>query len=61
MLEIRWIVGILSFLNLCFRHLFPPVISIKKPELALFRPEKLKLDHRFKFKIDGKRPIFLPT
>ena len=29
----------------------------KTPELSLFRPKKLKLDHSFKFKIDGKRLI----
>ena len=30
-------------------------LNIKKTELVLFRPKKLKLDHSFKFKIDGKR------
>ena len=32
-------------------------LNIKKTELVLFRPKKLKLDHSFKFKIDGKRLI----
>ena len=33
-------------------------LNIKKTELVLFRiPKKLKLDHSFKFKIDGKIPI----
>ena len=31
--------------------------NIKKTELVLFRPKKLKLDHNFKFKIDGKKLI----
>ena len=30
-------------------------LNIKKTELVLFIPKKLKLDHSFKFKIDGKR------
>ena len=32
-------------------------LNIKKSKLALFRPNKLKLDHSFEFKIDGKRLI----
>ena len=32
-------------------------LNIKKNKLVLFRPKKLKLDHSFKFKIDGKRLI----
>ena len=32
-------------------------LNIKKTELALFRPKKLKSDHIFKFKMDGKRLI----
>ena len=32
-------------------------LNIKKTELVLFRSKKLKLDHSFKFKIDGKRII----
>ena len=32
-------------------------LNIKKTELVLFRPKKLKLDHSFKFKIDGKRLV----
>ena len=32
-------------------------LNIKKTKLALFRPKKLKLNHSFKFKIDGKRLI----
>ena len=34
-------------------------LNIKKTELVLFRPKKLKLDHSFKFKIDGKRLILV--
>ena len=33
-------------------------LNIKKTELVLFRPKKLKLDHSFKFKTDGK--ILIP-
>ena len=29
-------------------------LNIKKTELVLFRPKKLKLDHSFKFKIDER-------
>ena len=32
-------------------------LNIKITELVLFRPKKLRLDHCFKFKIDGKRLI----
>ena len=32
-------------------------LNIKKNKLVLFRPKKLKLDHSFEFKIDGKRLI----
>ena len=32
---------------------------MKKTELVIFRPRKLKIDHSFKFKLDGKR--LLPT
>ena len=32
-------------------------LNIKKTELVLFRTKKLKLDHSFKFKMDGKRLI----
>ena len=34
-------------------------LNIKKTKLVLFRPKKLKLDHSFKFKIDGKRLILI--
>ena len=34
-------------------------LNIKKTELVLFRPKKLKLDHSFKFKIYGKRLILI--
>ena len=30
---------------------------MKKTELVIFRPRKLKLDQSFKFKLDGKRLI----
>ena len=33
-------------------------LNIKKTKLVLFRPKKLKLDHSFEFKIDGK--ILIP-
>ena len=33
-------------------------LNIKKTKLALLRPKKLKLDHSFEFKIDGK--ILIP-
>ena len=32
-------------------------LNIKKAKLVLFRLKNLKLDHSFKFKIDGKRLI----
>ena len=32
-------------------------LNIKKNKLVLFRPKKLKLDHSFEFKIDGKIPF----
>ena len=32
-------------------------LHIKKTELVLLKPKKLKLDHSFKFQIDGKRLI----
>ena len=35
-------------------------LNIKKTKLVLFRPKKLKLDHSFKFKTDGKRLIPIP-
>ena len=30
-------------------------LNVKKTKLAIFRPRKLKIDHSFKFKLDGKR------
>ena len=30
---------------------------MKKTEFVVFRPRKLKIDHSFKFKLDGKRVI----
>ena len=30
---------------------------MKKTELVIFRPRKLKIDHSFKFKLDGKRLV----
>ena len=30
---------------------------MKKTELVIFRPRKLKTDHSFKFKLDGKRLV----
>ena len=30
---------------------------MKKTELVIFRPRKLKPDHSFKFKLDGKRLV----
>ena len=35
------------------------LVRKKKTELVIFTPRKLKIDHRFKFKLDGKR--LLPT
>ena len=32
-------------------------LNVKKTELAIFRPRKLKIDHSFKFKLDGKRLV----
>ena len=32
-------------------------LNVKKTELAFFRPRKLKTDHSFKFKLDGKRLV----
>ena len=29
-------------------------LNVKKTELVIFRPRKLKIDHNFKFKLDGK-------
>ena len=31
--------------------------NVKKTELVIFRPRKLKIDHSFKFKLDGKRLV----
>ena len=31
--------------------------NVKKTELIIFRPRKLKIDHSFKFKLDGKRLV----
>ena len=36
-------------------------LNVKKTELVLFRSIKLKLDHSFKFKIDDKRLIPIPS
>ena len=30
---------------------------MKKTKLVIFRPQKLKIDHSFKFKLDGKRLV----
>ena len=30
-------------------------LNVKKTELVIFRPRKLKIDHSLKFKLDGKR------
>ena len=30
---------------------------MNKTDLALFRPKKLKINHSFKFKLDGRRPV----
>ena len=30
-------------------------LNVKKTELVIFRPRKFKIDHSFKFKLDGKR------
>ena len=30
---------------------------MKKTELGIFRPGKRKIDHSFKFKLDGKRLV----
>ena len=32
-------------------------LNVKKRELVIFRPRKLKIDHSFKFKLDGKRLV----
>ena len=32
-------------------------LDMKKTELVIFRPRKLKIDHSFKFKLDGKRLV----
>ena len=32
-------------------------LNVKKTELVIFRPRKWKIDHSFKFKLDGKRLI----
>ena len=32
-------------------------LNMKKTELVIFRPRKLKIDHSFKFKLDGKRLV----
>ena len=32
-------------------------INVKKTQLVIFRPRKLKKDHSFKFKLDGKRLV----
>ena len=32
-------------------------LNVKKTELVIFRPRKLKIDHSFKFKLDGKRLV----
>ena len=32
-------------------------LNKKKTELVIFRPRKLKIDHSFKFKLDGKRLV----
>ena len=30
---------------------------MKKTKLVIFRPQKLKIDHSFKLKLDGKRLV----
>ena len=32
-------------------------LNVKKTELVVFRPRKLKIDHNLKFKLDGKRLV----
>ena len=32
-------------------------LNVKKTELVIFRPRKLKIDHNFKFKLDSKRLV----
>ena len=32
-------------------------LNVKKTELVIFRPRKLKIEHSFKFKLDGKRLV----
>ena len=32
-------------------------LNVKKRELVIFRQRKLKIDHSFKFKLDGKRHV----
>ena len=32
-------------------------LNVRKTELVIFRPRKLKIDHSFKFKLDGKRLV----
>ena len=32
-------------------------LNVKKTELVIFRPRKLKIDHHFKFTLDGKRLV----
>ena len=32
-------------------------LNVKKTELVIFRPRKLKIDDSFKFKLDGKRLV----
>ena len=32
-------------------------LNVKKTELAIFRPGKVKIDHHFKFKLDCKRLV----
>ena len=33
------------------------LLNVKKTEHVIFRPTKLKIDHSFKFKLDGKRLV----
>ena len=32
-------------------------LNVKKTELVIFRPRKLKIDHSFKLELDGKRLV----
>ena len=34
-----------------------PSPNVKKTELVIYRPRKLKINHSFKFKLDGKRLV----